>query len=267
MRIGVIGGGNMAEALVGGWLKSGRAAPGDVIVCEPVPERREYWVKTHGVRVSDSNSDALSGSELVLLAVKPQMMSAALSGISGADYAGIWVSIAAGITTETLGAWLGSSGRFIRVMPNTPALVGAGMSAVCRGGHASEEDLRLTSSLFEAVGQVVLVKESEIDAVTAVSGSGPAYFFRLVEAMAAGGAALGLSSETAARLAAATLVGAGRLLEQSDVDAAELRRRVTSPGGTTAAALAVMEAEGLSETVARAERAAAERSRELSQQG
>lgn len=267
MRIGVIGGGNMAEALVAGWLSGGRAQAEEVVICEPVAERRAYWQATYGVRVSAENTDALAGTELVLLAVKPQTMAAALSGLSSATYTGIWISIAAGVPTERLGRSLGRDSRLIRVMPNTPALVGAGVSALCRGGCASEADLAIACGLFEAVGEVLVVEESEIDAVTAVSGSGPAYFFRLVEAMAEGGVALGLSPDKAMRLAAGTLTGAGRLLAQSGVDAAELRRRVTSPGGTTAAALGVMAAADFAGIVVRAELAAAERSRELSGQG
>ena len=263
-RVGLIGGGNMAEALVRCWLERGLLAAAQVAVGEPSAERRRHWRQRYGVAAWPGNRTALAGAAVAVLAVKPQVMGTVLEELAGAGHSGLWISIAAGIPIRTLAGRLGAGGRFVRVMPNTPAMAGAGMSALCAGGGATPADLATARALFAAVGQVVEVTEEQMDAVTAVSGSGPAYFFHLAEALEQAGMDLGLGAELAGALARATLTGAAALLAMEKADPAELRRRVTSPGGTTAAALAVLGEKEWVEIFRRAVRAAAERSRQLS---
>jgi len=263
-RIGLIGGGNMAEALVRGWLARGLLAAGQVVVGEPREERRTCWLERYGVAASADNRTVLNGAQVVVLAVKPNVMGAVLSDLAGASYAGLWISIAAGVPIRALARYLGDTGRFVRVMPNTPAMAGAGISALCVGGDASAADRATAHQLFAAVGQVVEVTEDQMDAVTAVSGSGPAYFFYLAEALGEAAAELGLPPAVAGPLARATLTGAAALVATEAADPAELRQRVTSAGGTTAAALAVLDEHDWTGIFRRAVRAAADRSRQLS---
>lgn len=201
---------------------------------------------------------------MALLAVKPQMMGAALPALQAlGNGATLFVSIAAGTTIAAFEAALGDRTPIVRTMPNTPAMVNRGITALCRNSHVSDGDMELAVALMAAVGETVLLEgEHQIDAVTAVSGSGPAYVFHLIEAMAAAGEAEGLSPEVAMKLARATVSGAGELAHRSGESAAQLRINVTSPGGTTAAALAVLMPE-LPGLMARAVKAAADRGREL----
>lgn len=256
---GVVGGGNMAEALLRGVLASGLIPAGNVRVYDPVAERRALFAGL-GMRAAENAAEALA-AEVVLLAVKPQVMADALAG-AVARAGQLFISIAAGIRTDRLEALLSSGARVVRVMPNTPLLVGKGMSAICPGSTATAEDVRAALQLFVCGGDAVEVTEEAMDAVTALSGSGPAYVFRFAEALFAAGEAMGLSPELSRRLAIGTIQGAAEMLVR-DPDAAELRRRVTSPGGTTAAALGVFEQGGLEELVGKALAAACERGREL----
>lgn len=256
----LLGCGKMGSALLEGWLKQG-VPPGAVWVIEPNPSD---WLRTTGVRINE----ALPGAPaIVLLAVKPQMMGAALpqvTALGGKDT--LFLSIAAGTTIASFEATFGAATPLIRAMPNTPAAVGRGITAICGNARASEADMALAEALLSAVGQVVrLAGEHQMDAVTAVSGSGPAYVFHLIEALAAAGEAEGLPADLAMQLARATVCGAGELAHQAPESASQLRINVTSPGGTTAAALAVlMDAEtGFPPLLRRAVKAAADRGREL----
>ena len=262
-ELGIIGAGNMSEAILRGVIGSGTLDPGSIVVSDPLGGRLEKLAGELQVAVTTDNL-AAAACPRVVLAVKPQVMGEVLDGIAGAVSSDtLVVSIAAGIATGFIDERLSGRARIVRVMPNTPMLVGAGVSAIVAGPGATEEDLHWTEQLFAASGQVVIVDEPMMDAVTAVSGSGPAYFFYLVEAMIEAGVAEGLPRKTAQALATQTCLGAGKLLVDSTEDPAELRRRVTSPGGTTQRAIETMDTDGVKDALVRAIRAAAERSREL----
>jgi len=262
-QLGVIGAGNMGEAILRGVLDASVLNHNTIIVSEPRYERRQLLTRDCQVKCVEDNLQAAACPH-VLLAVKPQIMAKVLEQIApavGAD--ATVISIAAGISTAFLDERLGRRGHVVRTMPNTPLLVGAGVTAVAAGPRAGEDDLAWTERLFAARGKVVRVAEQTMDAVTAVSGSGPAYLFYLVEAMVAAGVAEGLEAETAAMLAIGTCGGAVRLLAETKERPEVLRMKVTSPGGTTQAAISAMDAAGVKEAVVAAIRAAAARSREL----
>jgi pyrroline-5-carboxylate reductase len=256
----LLGCGKLGTALLTGWLDAG-VPPNAIWVIEPNPTN---WLQTSGVHLNEGLPPRPS---VALLAVKPQMMGTALPALQAlGNGTTLFISIAAGTTIATFEAALGAETPIIRTMPNTPAMVGRGITALCRNAHATEADMELAWALMAAVGQVVtLESEHLIDAVTAVSGSGPAYVFHLIEAMAAAGVAEGLPEPVAMQLARATVCGAGELAFRSPEAAAQLRINVTSPGGTTAAALAVLmdEATGFPALLQRAVKAAADRGREL----
>ena len=256
----LLGCGKMGSAILGGWLKAG-LSPQAIWVIEPHPSD---WLVATGVRLNQGLPEAPA---VAMLAVKPQMMGEALPSLTAlGNGQTLFISIAAGTTMATLEQTLGAQTPLVRVMPNTPSMVGRGISGLVGNGIASRADLALARMLMQAVGEVVdLENEAQIDAVIAVSGSGPAYVFHLIEAMAAGGVAQGLAPDVAMKLARATVCGAGELAYQSEESAAQLRINVTSPGGTTAAALAVlMDGEsGMPPLLNRAMQAAADRGREL----
>jgi pyrroline-5-carboxylate reductase len=256
----LLGCGKMGSALLAGWLKAG-LKPEAVWVIEPNPTD---WLIATGVQLNEGVPPATA---VALLAVKPQMMEKALPALQAlGNGKTLFLSIAAGTTIASLEAVLGSRTPIVRTMPNTPAMVGRGITALVGNAQVSDKDMALASALMSAVGQVVeLEREELIDAVTAVSGSGPAYVFHLIEAMAAAGEAEGLPADVAMQLARATVCGAGELAFQSPETAAQLRMNVTSPGGTTAAALGVlMDPEtGFPDLLRRAVKAAADRGREL----
>lgn len=256
----LLGCGKMGSALLAGWLARGVPASA-VWVLEPQPSD---WLLAQGVRLNQALPTAPA---VCLLAVKPQMMGAALPSIAAlGNGSTLFVSIAAGTTLATFEAVLGARTPIVRAMPNTPAAVGRGITALVANAVAGAAGLALASELMAAVGQVVhLEHEGQMDAVTAVSGSGPAYVFHLIEALAAAGAAEGLAPALAMQLARATVVGAGELAHQAPEPAAQLRINVTSPGGTTAAALAVLmdPDAGFPALLRRAVKAATERGREL----
>ncbi len=262
LTIAFIGGGNMAEALIAGLRKAGHAGE-HIHVAEPQQIRRDSLASTYQVITVENSSDAIKSADIVVLAMKPQQMKEAVAGIgvylkSGASV----ISIAAGVGIATMREWLGSDTNIVRVMPNTPALVGAGMSALF--SEADELHKLRAEYLLDACGDSVRVeKESQLHAVTAVSGSGPAYFFLLAEVLQASAEKLGLSQELAAKLAAQTALGAGKMLVESDRVAAELRHQVSSPGGTTQAALDVMYEAGFPDAVRKGVLAANKRSEEL----
>ena len=256
----LLGCGKMGTALLQGWLTAGVPAS-SVWVIEPNPTD---WLRATGVHLNDGVPPAPA---VALLAVKPQMMGAALPALQAlGNGTTLFVSIAAGTTIAAFEATLGDRTPLVRTMPNTPAMVNRGITALCRNAHATDADMALAVALMAAVGDTVILDgEHQIDAVTAVSGSGPAYVFHLIEALAAAGEAEGLSPDVAMRLARATVCGAGELAHRSTDSAAQLRVNVTSPGGTTAAALGVlMDGDaGLPPLMRRAVKAAADRGREL----
>lgn len=263
----LLGCGKMGSALLAGWLKAG-VAPASVWVTEPNPSPWLADLAGQGLHLNDGLPKAPA---VCLLAVKPQMMGAALPSVAALGAKGTLIlSIAAGTTIASFEAVFGTSARIIRSMPNTPAAIGKGITAFVGNTHATAADLALAADLLAAVGQTVALEtEAQIDAVTAVSGSGPAYVFHLIEAMEAAAMAEGLPAAMARVLAIATVEGAGALAAQADEDPAQLRVNVTSPGGTTAAALGVLmdDAAGLKPLVERAVHAAAERGRELARDG
>ena len=258
----LLGCGKMGSALLAGWLARGVKAQA-VTVLEPAPSD---WLRATGVNL---NTPLPTAPAVVVLAVKPQMMGTALPVLQG--YGGgntLFVSIAAGTTLARLAEALGDATPIIRTMPNTPAAVGAGVTALIGNTVTTAAHMALAQALMAAVGQTVLLAdEAQMDAVTALSGSGPAYVFHLIEAMAQAGEALGLAPDLAMTLARATVTGAGALANADPLPAATLRANVTSPGGTTAAALSVLmdASSGLPPLMARAMAAAAKRSQELAQ--
>lgn len=265
-RIAVIGGGRIGEALIAGLLESGRAAK-DLVVVETHADRAEQLAGRFGLRVTDSLEDAAVGADLLVIAVKPGDVDTVLTQLGKAELNGgdrdqVLVSLAAGVPTARLEAKLPAGFPVVRVMPNTPMLVGQGMSVLAPGRYARPEQLAMVTELLEAVGKVVTVAESQMDAVTAVSGSGPAYFFLVVEALIDAGVGLGLSRDVATQLVVQTMIGSAALLDDSGQTAAELRAAVTSPAGTTAAALRELERGGVRSAFLEALHAAKQRSGE-----
>jgi pyrroline-5-carboxylate reductase len=266
-RIGFVGGGNMAEALVRGLLDAGVAADA-VRVSEPDATRRETLGQRYGVALHGDNAELAAWADLLVVAVKPQVIEAALAPLAervASD--ALVVSVVAGVPTARVEGLLGGSVRVVRAMPNTPALVAAGATAIAAGSHAETDDLVLAEALFGAVGRCVRVAEPALDAVTGLSGSGPAYVMLMVEALADGGVRAGLGRDVAQLLAAQTVYGAAKLLLDSGEHPAVLRDRVTSPGGTTSAGLAALEAAGVRGAVIAAIESATARSRELGRGG
>jgi pyrroline-5-carboxylate reductase len=267
MKLCVAGGGKMAEALVGGLIATGWARPDEIGIIEVVAERRAYLAETFaGVKIVESCMAACVNAEFdvsdVLVAVKPQHV-AEVAGELGGGGATRALSIAAGVRIDALLAGFGEGARVIRAMPNTPALVGQGAAAIAASATADDADLAWATEILSAVGMVTVVDESELDAVTGLSGSGPAYIFLLAEAMIAAGIKQGLSPDVADALGRQTVLGAATLLAGSSETPAQLRSNVTSPGGTTAAAIGAMQARDLEEIVGEGIAAAVARSVEL----
>ncbi len=264
-RLVFVGAGNMAEALLGGLLRAGLCPPDRVVVTDLLPERLDLFASRFGVTTSADNAEAVRGADVVVLAVKPQSMDALLAELrESLPQEALVISIAAGIPTQRIEAALGGAPRVVRAMPNTPCLVGAGVSAIAPGAAATEADLRCAERLLRASGAVVRVPEQKMDAVTAVSGSGPAYFFYFIEAILTVAEEIDLDQETARTLAVATMEGAARLLRETGLPPDELRRRVTSKGGTTEAAIGVLEERHVSASLQDAVIAAKCRSQALS---
>ncbi len=263
-----IGGGNMARSLVAAQLAHG--VPARLVrVAEPRAEARATLEREFGVATFADNATAIVGTDCIVLAVKPQVMAAACASLAPplTNTRPLVLSIAAGVRIAQLERLLGAAHAIVRCMPNTPALVGAGAAGLCANANTTPAQRALAEAILAAAGQVRWIDdEARMDAVTALSGSGPAYFFLLVEAMEDAGVALGLPRATARVLAAQTCLGAGRMLTQSDEPAATLRQRVTSPHGTTAAALGVFAQGGFRQLVAQAMDAACQRGDALSRE-
>ncbi len=264
--IAFIGGGNMARSLIGGLVARGVPAPA-IRVAEPVAELRASLARDFGIHGFADNTAATADASTWVLAVKPQVMRGVCEALATAAQAKrpLVVSIAAGITASQLERWLGGDLAVVRAMPNTPSLLGAGVTGLFANPRVDAAQRAQAEDLLEAAGKNVWIGEERLmDAVTAVSGSGPAYVFLLAEAMQAAGEAEGLSGEAARTLVQQTILGAARMLVENDEMPSELRRRVTSPGGTTQAAIETFEAGGFRDLVAGAIRAATERGRQLS---
>lgn len=265
-ELGIIGAGNMAEAIARSVVAAGVVARDQIVAADVSAVRREIFARQIGVKAVEQNDQAARGANIVLLSVKPQQMRNALEAIGSAvSDQTLIVSIAAGISSSFIEKNLNPATpwRVVRAMPNTPMLMGKGMVALARGKHASEQDLKAARRIFEAGATVLELDESKMDAVTAMSGSGPAYFFYLVEQMTQAGVTLGLGEQEARVLATRTCIGAAAMLEESTEPPQELRKKVTSPGGTTQAALEVLESRGWGEILVAAIQRAAERSRQL----
>lgn len=260
--IAFIGGGNMAASLIGGLLASGHAVE-RLRVAEPNPERAA-WLRQHfHVMVASSGSDVIAGAQAVVLAVKPQHMSAALAGLQP-DRGSVVVSVAAGVRLARLRRQLGAQASYVRTMPNTPALLRQGITGLYAPPETPQSARDFAERILGTAGETVwLQREEDLDAVTALSGSGPAYFFLLTEVLREAGVQLGLDPETAAKLALRTFSGAAAMSAEGSTDVVDLRAQVTSKGGTTEAAVRALEAGGLRTLFAQALTAAARRSREL----
>jgi len=263
LNIAFIGGGNMAEALIAGVCGAGHDGS-LIVVSEPLQARCDYLIKQYAVRCIENNASAAKDADILILAVKPQHMQEALKGLSEhLKTDATVISIAAGVSTESLHAYVGDAANIVRVMPNTPALLGAGMSVLFSA--ADEMHKQRAEYVLNACGECLRVDDEQMmHAVTAVSGSGPAYVFLMAEVMQATGEKLGLDAQIAAKLAAQTVFGAGKMLVESGRSAEGLRHQVTSPGGTTQAALDVMYDSGMPGAIRKAVVAASKRSQELS---
>jgi pyrroline-5-carboxylate reductase len=262
-----LGAGNMAEAIIKGLLRAGTARPEGIIATGRRPERLEQLQRAYGIRTSQDNLSAAREAEIVVLSVKPQAMDKLVIQVAPAlDQRKLIISVAAGVPIAALERRLGAGARIIRTMPNTPSLVGAGACALSPGEHASEEDLAVASRIFQAVGITTVVEENLLDAVTGLSGSGPAYIFLVIEALSDAGVKVGLPRYTALKLAAQTVLGSAQLLIETNAHPGQLKDQVTSPGGTAIAGLHTLEAGGLRTTLINAVEAATRRARELGEQ-
>lgn len=263
--IGFIGGGNMAASIIGGLLTSGVDAR-QLRAGDPSQESLDRLASLGQITTSQDNLDIIPGCDVLVMAVKPQLMKVVCAGIADTVQASkpLIISIAAGVTSDSLNQWLGGNLAIVRCMPNTPALLRCGATGLFANTAVSEIQRQQAQQILDAVGLALWVEqESELDAVTAVSGSGPAYFFLMMEAMQASGEALGLSPDVAKQLSQQTALGAARMALESDVDVAELRRRVTSPKGTTERAITIFEDGGFRALVQQALQGAADRADEL----
>ncbi len=265
-RIGFIGCGAMARALAGG-LAAGETPPESIIGSDPVAEQREAFQESVAATTTSDNAEVVAGSDVVVLAVKPGAVANVLGDLasSGDLTRPLWVSIAAGVPLSALAAGLPDGARIVRSMPNTPALVGAGATSLCANAEATEEDLGLADSLFQTVGTTWRAPDEQLlDAVTGLSGSGPAYVFLILEAMGDAGVRVGLPRDAAYQLAFQTVYGAAKLAIEQGQHPAQLKDQVTSPGGTTIAGLEELESGGVRAAIYRAVASATQRSRELS---
>jgi pyrroline-5-carboxylate reductase len=267
VRLGFLGAGKMATALARGWIDAGLAAPDRVLASDPIPAARQAFAAVTRARVTADNREVVAGSDLLLLAVKPQSMAALLAEVrSSVTARHLTVSIAAGIGLKALADGLGSERRLIRVMPNTPCLVGASAGGYAVGERATAEDVALIDQLLNAVGRAFQLPEHLLDAVTGLSGSGPAFVYVMIEALSDGGVRVGLPREVATALAAQTVLGAAKMVLETGSHPGVLKDQVTSPGGTTIAGLHALERGGLRAALIDAVEAATRRATELGRQ-
>jgi pyrroline-5-carboxylate reductase len=266
-RIALVGAGNMAEALVRGLVGSHKISAADIVMSARRPERAQLVAQRYGARAAPDNDACVREASVVLVAVKPQVLPNVLSQAAGSIASdALVISVAAGVTTQVIESILKAGTRVIRSMPNAAAMVGQSATAITPGKHAGPNDLEVARSIFEAVGRVVLVDEVHLDAVTGLSGSGPAYIFLIIEALADAGVKVGLSREIALQLAAQTLLGSAHMLLETGEHPGRLKDQITSPGGTAIAGLHTLEAGGLRTTLINAVEVATRRAQELGQQ-
>ncbi len=263
-KIGFLGAGNMGEAMIKGLLQAGLVPATSVGATDALPERLAHIARQYGIGTARDNRALVRESDVIILAVKPQIMAPVLREIApDVDARKLLISIAAGVATHTLRAVLGKPARLIRVMPNTPALVLEGVTAIARGEGLDAGDIDIARELFQAVGRVVVLDEDHLDAVTGLSGSGPAYVAIVIEALADGGVNMGLDRATAMTLAAQTVLGSAKLIIETGAHPGQLKDMVASPGGTTIAGIAALEDGAVRRAFIRAVERATQRSREL----
>jgi len=266
-KIAFLGAGNMAGALIKGLLHAGACTADDIVATDVRPERLEELAALHGIATSADNRAAAARADVVVLATKPQVFDRLLAQLSNAIRAEtLVISIAAGVPIGAIESRLAGSARVVRAMPNTPALVDAGATAIASGTRATAEDLVIAKRIFDSVGITVVLDESLLDAVTGLSGSGPAYIFLIIEALSDAGVKVGLHRDTAQRLAAQTVLGSAKLLIETGEHPGRLKDMVTSPGGTAIAGLHTLEAGGLRTTLINAVETATNRARELGEE-
>lgn len=264
VRIAFIGAGNMAEAMIAGLLHARLMRPGQLVASDIVPRRLDWLKRTYGVETTGSNREAVEGAQVIVLAVEPQILDEVLGEIAPSiDSSVLIVSVAAGYPIARIARLLNGLGRIVRAMPNTPSIIREGVTALTPATGLSEKDLAIVQAMFEVIGTVVVVPERSMDVVTGLSGSGPAYVYIMIEALADGGVKMGLPRETAQLLAAQTVAGAARLVLESHEHPGVLKDRVASPGGTTIAGLHELERRCFRATVISAVEAASRRSAEL----
>lgn len=264
-RIGIIGVGKMGEALVSGLIRSGMISAKDLCACDIIPERREYIGKAYGIECYPEVSRVVDESDVIILAVRPREVKPLLESIrDGLTERHLLISIAAGVSTSFIRGMLGKDLRIVRAMPNNPCTIGEGMIALTASSKASPEDLRLAGEIFSSVGMVTMVEERLFDAVTGLSGSGPAYVYLVIEAMADAGVRMGLSKELAIRLAAQTTLGSAKMVLETKEHPAKLRDQVATPQGTTVEGLYELEKAGIRAAFMNAIERATRRAKELS---
>lgn len=263
-KIGVIGSGNMGGALVGGLINMKRTTPGKVIVSDVNLAHLEKFQKNWGVKVTTSNSEVVEFAEILVLCVKPQILKSVLTEIKHLIRPKmLLISIAAGVPTSLITRWIEQKNSVVRVMPNIAAMVGQSATAICLGKFANGEQGKLAQKIFESIGLVQFVNENQMDAITGLSGSGPAYIYMIIEALTDAGVKMGLSREVALPLAIQTLLGSAKLIQETGQHPAVLRDQVTTPGGTAIAAIHDLETHGLRSMLISAVMAATKRSEEL----
>jgi pyrroline-5-carboxylate reductase len=263
-RISIIGAGNMAEALVAGMVKSGVAKPEQLYATDILPERRAHLQSRYQVKTGADNKEAAAWGDVLILAIEPHILDEIMPAITRSIKKNtLTISVAAGYPIGSLAAQLPSGARIIRAMPNTPSSLEAGVTALALGPGVTKDDAETAEAIFRSVGTVVTIEERLMDAVTGLSGSGPAYVYLIIEALADGGVKMGLPRQTAQLLAAQTVLGAARMVVESGEHPAVLKDRVASPGGTTIAGLHQLEEGRLRATLINAVEAAAKRSKEL----
>lgn len=261
LKLGFIGAGNMATAIVGGVLKKGICAPEDILMADPMADQLNH-MKTMGVSLTADNATVASWADLLILAIKPQVYNTVLPGLSGAVSGKCVVSIAPGITTGYLKLQLPGA-KIVRVMPNTPLLIGMGATAIAQPEHVSEEMFDMVKHIFSSAGEIAVLPEAQMDAIIAVSGSSPAFFFRMINAMVEEAQRQGIDSELAMRMGARTMEGAANMLLKSGKTAKELTVQVCSPGGTTLAALSAFDELDFDGLIAKAMKRCTLRSKQL----
>ncbi len=263
-KIGVIGTGNMGEALISGLLHSRSSTPENIMCSDIRKDKLKIVKESYGVLTSGNNLNVVSASEIVVYAVKPQIMASVLrETATSLDMSKLIISIAAGVPLSAIESCLNKDLRLVRVMPNIAASVKEGAAAIAPGKHALKDDLKVAKAIFDSVGKSVIIEEELMDAITGLSGSGPAYLFLIVDALADAGVKMGLSREDALLLSTQTVLGAAKLLMETNEHPGKLKDRVTSPGGTAIAGLHTLEEGGLRTTLINAVEAATRRSREL----